>query len=159
MSQQGILSDLTTSGADIETVTGDTGGAIGPDAAHNLNIVGSGGITTSGSGNTLTINGAGEVIIDITSLDDTDSPYTVLSADYYMSCDVSAGVLTTDLPDAPTTGHVFIIKDSAGNSAANPITVTTVSGVVTIDGATSRTMSTNYEALQFVFNGTSYEVF
>jgi len=133
-------------------------GAVTP-SSNSFTITGTGGITTSGSGSTLTIDGSGEQVITITSLTDTDSPYTVLSSDYYMSCDVSGGTLTIDLPDAPTTGKVYIVKDSGGDANTNNITVTTSGGVVTIDGATSRVMSTNYEALQFVFNGTSYEVF
>lgn len=97
--------------------------------------------------------------ITITSLDDTDSTYTVLTTDYYMSCDVSGGILRIDLPAAPATGKVFIVKDAGGDCNTNNITVTTAAGVVTIDGATSRVMSTDFEALQFVFNGSSYEVF
>lgn len=40
MSQGGILSDSTSAGADIETLTGDSGGAVGPDAAFNVDILG-----------------------------------------------------------------------------------------------------------------------
>lgn len=97
--------------------------------------------------------------ITITSLDNTDSPYTVLSTDVYMSCDVTSGVLTIELPDAPSTERVFYVKDAAGNSAANNITITTVGGVVTIDGATSFVMNTDFESVSLIFNGTSYEVF
>lgn len=135
----------------------DTNSAV--PAAGVLTVTGAGGITTSASGSTLTINGSGEQVITITSLTSASSPYTVLSSDYYLSCDVSGGVLTINLPNAPTTGKVYIVKDSGGDANTNNITVTTVGGVVTIDGATSRVISTDYAALQFVFNGTSYEVF
>lgn len=117
---------------------------------------------TGGTNITVT-NGPGSITIDanvlnITSLDDTDSPYTALATDYYLSCNVSAGVLTIDLPDAPTTGRVFIVKDSGGDAGANNITVTTVGGVVNIDGAATFVMNTAFEASNFIFNGTSYEV-
>lgn len=65
MSQSGILSDTTSGAADIETLTGDSGGAVGPDGAFNLNIVGGSsetfnldGLQTEGSPgtNTITIN-------------------------------------------------------------------------------------------------------
>lgn len=98
-------------------------------------------------------------VITITALDNTDSPYTVLLSDYYMSCDTTSGVLTVNLPNAPTTGTVFIVKDSAGTADTNNITITTVGGVVTIDGATTYVMNTEYESASLVFNGTSYEVF
>lgn len=141
----------------VGSVVSDSGTAT--PASNAFSIVGMGGITTSASGSTITIDGSGEQVITITSLDDGDSPYTVLQTDYYMSCNVSGGTLTIDLPDAPTTGKVYIVKDSGGDAATNNITVTTSGGIVTIDGATSRVISTDYASLQFVFNGTSYEVF
>jgi len=145
------LAEVTT------TFTCDTGTALG--SSNAVSLIGSGGIATTGAGSTITVVGAGETEISITPLDNTDSPYTVLSTDYYMSCDVSAGVLTVLLPNAPTTGKVFIVKDSTGDSTTNNITVTTVGGVVTIDGTTSRVIATDFLSLSFVFNGTSYEVF
>lgn len=121
------------------------------------------------SGQVLTSNGAGsnpswedatsEQVVPVTALDNTDSPYTVLTTDYYLSCNVTSGTLTIQLPNAPTTGSVWVVKDSAGQAATNNITVTTVGGVVTLDGATSFVMNTAFEAANFLFNGTSYEVF
>lgn len=116
-------------------------------------------ISISNGAGTITINANGGGVLDITSLTDLDSPYTVLSTDEYLSCDVSAGVLTIKLPDAPTTGRVIRVKDSLGAAAGFNITVTTVGGVVLIDGGTSFVMNTAYEAANFIFNGTSYEVF
>ena len=141
----------------VGSVAGDSGTAT--PTSNSFTIAGSGSITTSGSGATITITDAGAQVKSITLLDNTDSPYTVLAADYYMSCDVSAGTLTIRLPDAPTTGRTFVVKDAAGNSEANNITVTTVSGVVTIDGATTYLIDTDYESADIIFNGTSYEIF
>lgn len=113
---------------------------------------------TNGAGSiTIAANGGGA--LDITSLDNTDSPYVVLSTDEYLSCDVSGGVLTIQMPNAPSTGRIITVKDSGGDAATSNITVTTVGGVVTIDGGTSFVMNTNYESARFIFNGTSYEVF
>lgn len=102
---------------------------------------------------------SGGIVTNMTALDNTDSPYTVLDPDYYLTCDVTLGVLTIDLPDAPSTGRTYIVKDAAGNAATNNITVTTTGGVVTIDGSTTFVMNTDYQAAQFIFNGTSYEVY
>lgn len=107
----------------------------------------------------VTLNTVSDCIINLTSIDDTDSPYTALSTDCYLSADVSSGVISILLPNAPTTGRVFYVKDVAGNAAANNITVTTVGGVVTIDGLTSQTIISNFGSLNFIFNGTSYEIF
>lgn len=94
-----------------------------------------------------------------TLVTDADSPYTVLSNDYYLSVDSTAGSVTMLLPDASSTGRNFIIKDKAGTSATNNITITTVSGTTLIDGATSLTMQTNYQSINLIFDGASYEVF
>lgn len=121
------------------------------------------------SGQVLTSKGAGAeptwedtanpTKLDITFLDDTDSPYTVLSTDVFMSCDVSAGALTVQLPNAPSTGRVYYIKDSTGSAATFNITVTTVGGAVTIDGGTSYVMNTDYQSVSVIFDGTEYSIF
>jgi hypothetical protein len=96
--------------------------------------------------------------ITYTGVNHAASPYTVLSTDDYISADVTAGVITIKLPNAPATGRIFTIKDKVGLSATSNITVTTVGGAVNIDGATSFVMNTNYEAINVIFNGASYEV-
>lgn len=126
-----------------------------------------GNITSSG--NTITItNGAGTINLEVnatfqianyTAVVNSQSPYTVLSTDYYIGANVTSGVITLRLPNAPTTGRIFVVKDSVGLSATSNITITTVGGAVNIDGATSYVMNTNYQALQLIFNGTSYELY
>lgn len=53
MSQQGILQDLTTASADIETITGDGSTAVGPDSSHNINLVGGSSTTNDTDGITI----------------------------------------------------------------------------------------------------------
>lgn len=134
-------------------------GATGADAAFATITSTGGTISFTLGANTLNLETSGSEVYTITALDNTDSPYTVLGTDQYLSCNVSAGVLTIDLPDAPATGRVFSIKDSGGNSNVNNITVTTTGGTVTIDGATTFVINSIYEAIDVIFNGTSYEVF
>lgn len=88
----------------------------------------------------------------------TTTPYVVLTTDYYLSVNTSTAK-TIQLPNAPTTGRVIIIKDFSGASATNTLTYTTVGGAVLIDGATSGTITQNYGAVRILWNGTSYEVF
>ena len=87
------------------------------------------------------------------------TPYVVLNADQFLSVDSSGSAIQVNLPNAPTTGRFLIIKDRTGNAVVNNITVTTVGGAVLIDGATTFVMNTNYESIQVLFNGTSYEVY
>ena len=62
MSQSGILADSTTALADVESLTGDSGGAVFPDSAKNIDILGGTGLTTAGTTNTITINQDGLVL-------------------------------------------------------------------------------------------------
>jgi len=135
-------------------------GATGADPAFADLTSTSGTIVFTPGANTLNLEatGTGPSIMTITSLDDTDSAYVVLASDRYMSCNTSAGILQINLPNAPTTGRNVTIKDSSGTADTNNITITTVGGVVLIDGATTFVMNTEYESVNLIFNGTSYEV-
>lgn len=148
--------DLATSGSKVgNTITGDTGGALSPTAG-NWNILGGvngPNMVTTGSGSTLTLRS------DIlTYVQPGAYPYTVLALDYYIAVD-SASARTINLPNAPTTGKSYVIKDRVGSAATNNITVTTPGGAVLIDGSTTFVISTNYGSINVVFNGTKYEIF
>ena len=146
-----------TSGGGL-TFDADSGSAT--PSASVITFHGGLNLTTSATGSTVTIaETQAPLLNNYTSVASGASPYTVLSTDYYISANVSSGAVTLKLPNAPTTNRTFIIKDKNGAAATNNITVTTVGGSVTIDGATSYTISTNYAAVNLVFNGTSYEVY
>lgn len=97
-------------------------------------------------------------VVNYTVVTNAASPYTVLSTDYYISCDVTAGAITIRLPNTPSTARTFVIKDKIGNSSVNNITVTTVGGAVLIDGAATFTMNTNYSSINLLFDGTAYQI-
>jgi hypothetical protein len=94
-----------------------------------------------------------------TQINHASSPYTVLTTDEYISADPSSGTISILLPNSPTLYRQFVIKDRTGNASTNHISVTTVGGAVTIDGQTTYTMSSNFTAIQLLWNGTSYEVY
>lgn len=145
-----------------------------PDAGTALTVTGSldiesienvFGVTPAGATEMVIINAAGELgsqAIPGSALTYTavnTSPYTVLAGDQFIGVDCSGGAITIRLPNAPTTGRYITIKDSTGSASANTITVTTVGGVVTIDGATSYLMTADYESVSVLFNGSSYEIY
>jgi len=204
----------------IQTITGNSGGAVGPDGSGNVNVIGSGNINvagnagtntetitlvgttnhsiqlgnasgsltslgvatngqlpigstgadpvlatlTQGAGVTIT-NGAGSITIatnGTTTLNYTavsSTPYVVLTTDNFLGVNSSGGAITIQLPNSPSTGRVWNIKDSTGSAATHNITVTTVGGVVNIDGATSFVMNTAYESINVLFDGTTYQIF
>lgn len=85
--------------------------------------------------------------------------YDVLATDYYLACDSTAGMITIKLPNTTTSSRQFIIKDRSGTAITNSVTVTTVGGIVPMDGNTSYTFGDNYESLEMIFNGSFYETF
>ncbi len=134
-------------------------GSVGADPVLATLTAGANISITNGAGTiTIAANTAAQTAA-YTGVNHAASPYTALSTDYYISADVTAGVISVLLPNAPTTGRIFIVKDKVGLAASSNITVTTVGGAVTIDGATTFVMNTAYEAVNVIFNGTSYEVF
>lgn len=121
-----------------------------------LNVLGSVGVTTSGSGNTVTINSTTFAYV---AIDHTNSPYSVNSSDYYISVDSSGGAVTITFPNSPVIGQFWVVKDRTASAVAHNITLTTLGGAATFDGSTSYVISTNYEAVNIESNGTNYEVF
>lgn len=85
-------------------------------------------------------------------------PYNVGNFEIFISVNTSGGAHTINVPNAPNTGQMYIIKDRTGNAASNNITITTPGGTVTFDGATSLTISTNHGVQRILFSGSNYEV-
>jgi hypothetical protein len=135
-----------------------TDNGIAVPVANILNVLGGDGCTTQGSGNTVT------VIVDGTTPSYTNvtfamSPYTVTATDYFISCDTSGGPITILLPNAPTQYEQYVVKDRTGDALVNNVTVTTPGGVVTIDNDTSYIFDEEFESIEVLFNGTTYEIF
>lgn len=116
----------------------------------------------AGTGISVT-NGAGSITIassgSFAYTNVNSSPYVVLTTDEYLGVDCSSIAITIELPNAPTTGQSWTIKDRTGSSFTHNITVTTVGGIVLIDGATTYTMNTNYSSINVIFDGTNYQVY
>lgn len=136
--------------------------------AGNLNVFGANGITTTGSGNTITITGPNvppqNIAFNYTNVTHAMSPYTVNvttpPVDYYISVDCSLGAVTLEFPNAPTFKQLWIVKDRTGNASTNHISLTTPGGTVTIDGLTTYVMAGNYDAINILANATpTYEVY
>lgn len=132
--------DLTETGAlppggGVQTITGNTGGAVGPDLSNNINLLGSGAVTVVGNpgANTLTIsvNGGGVQWV-------TTAPGVVINMSVNTGYIVNptTGALTLVLPAAAVVGNIlevvldggtsFIITQGAGQSITFGTHITTV---------------------------------
>ncbi len=111
-------------------------------------------ITGFGSG-----GGGGGGIVTLNYTQVSTSPYVVQSTDEFLGVVTSSIAITIKLPNAPATGRTYVVKDISGDALLHNITVTTVGGVVLIDDATFSIMNTDYESLQFLFNGTKYLIY
>jgi len=86
----------------------------------------------------------------------TDSDITVDSANYYVLMDTSGSGTTTrtvTLPENPTAGTTYVIKDVGGAAGDANIAVTSADN---IDGTTTQTITTNYASITVVSNGANY---
>lgn len=96
-----------------------------------------------------------------TSVGFINSPYHVLDTDSFLSVDVTGGPVTILLQDNPPPGFQLVVKDVYGQSSLNHITISTVSGIKTIDNATSFVISNNLGAanIGFSFSRDLFSVF
>lgn len=85
----------------------------------------------------------------------TTSPTTLDATDCVVLVDTSAVTHTVTLPTVAD-GKVVVVKDSTGNAGTRNIAVNRGGATATIDGATSKTIATNYGTLTFVSNGTNW---
>ncbi len=127
--------------------------------AANIIIFHGVGGTFSGSGNTVTftVTGTTPAYTQVTS---TTNPttYVVLPTDNFISCDSTLGLLIIELPNSPTLYQQFTIKDRVGQAENFNIEITTVSGIVLIDGQNSFLLEDDYDSVTVLFNGVGYEI-
>ncbi len=129
-------------------------------AANIVNVNGSNGVTVTANPNL-----SNNMLVTLTQVAPSyvnvvgPTTYEVTSTDYFISCDSTLGPITIQLANSPTLYDQFVIKDRTGTAAVNNITVTTVSGVVTIDGSATQILNDPYDSLEIIYNGSSFESF
>lgn len=85
--------------------------------------------------------------------------YTATSTDHEIRCDASGGAFTITLPSTSgtniDTGKRYIVKKV--DSSSNAVTIATTSSQ-TIDGVTTKSLSSQYQTLEVQNNGTNWDV-
>lgn len=137
MSQAGIASGGSGGGGSgIQTITGNSGGAVGPDGSNNINVVGSGVVSVAGNAgtNTLTISLAGTVATTYTENAGTATPaannLNILGLNGISTSGAGSTVTITSTNGQIVTGFTVDANTPPGT---NPV-VANASGIVTITG-------------------------
>lgn len=110
-SQTGIWIDLGgVQTGDIQSISGNGGTPILPDVSGNVNILGGVGITTSGSGDTLTINTS---FSHLAWSVDTTTPINVNISEGHIAN--GGAQIVYNMPAASVVGNEFAFLDLGGN--------------------------------------------
>ncbi|CAM5999029.1 unnamed protein product [Sphagnum balticum] len=105
-------STLTISGS-AEAGSFVTNSGTATPAGGIINVIGGVGISTAGSGNTVTISASNYTYTGVST-----TPYVVLTTDEFLGVATNALAITVQLPNAPATGRIFVIKDTTGEIMA-----------------------------------------
>ena len=100
------------------------------------------GTVIGGQSNPAALVISGERILTGTTTYTVDASGT----DYILLCDALLGPVTVTLPASPTARRQIVLKDATGSATTANITIQQ-SVAETIDGATSVTLSANYQSL------------
>ena len=124
--------------------------------AHILNVVGSTGVTTSASGNTITImvSSTGFTWNLVTSISPTN-PIQIIAENAY-SCQGSSQVTFT-LPLAPNFGDTFIVASTTSTFqiAANAGQKMRIGAVISTAGSGTCTSNAAGDSVEFVYMGSN----
>jgi hypothetical protein len=159
----------------IQGITGATGptgatGATGPTGSGSGDTLGpatnsAGFIPTWNGANsktlangidpaTLVISGQVAQVHDkVTSVNYAASPYTILAADTYLTCDATGGPVVLPLPATSGSGREITVKKI--DATANACTPTRA-GADVIDGATTLSLTTQWAAAKLVDRATGF---
>ena len=106
----------------IMTITGNSGGAVGPNSGGNINLVGSGLISVAGNSasNTLTISLTGSGSNKVTTTDDTPTPIITIAVPDGRTVIVDAIIAATSSTGDDSLGGtvtVTVLRSTGGDVA------------------------------------------
>jgi len=140
---------LSTTGAG-KTITGDTGGALSP-TANNWNILGGPGVTTSGSGSTLTINSTVFTDTTATTMAVDNGYFATAAGTYNLPATAAQGELITIVCD---TAGAVVVDAPALNFIRVGALITAASGTAT-STAIGDSLTLRYRVSSLTWEATS----
>ena len=148
---------LTIAGAAGQAATGaSNNGGKGGNLALSGGVGGTSGSATAGIGGLVT-QFCGQAWQQITI---TASTYSVdtnsTTSDLVIFTDSTSNTVTITLP-APSAGRLIYVKDKTGKAATHNVTISQHASE-TIDGASSLTLSKNYDAVLLISDGTNWSI-
>ena len=136
------------------------GGTVTLTNAGVTSIAGSSNIAVTGSTGSVTISAVNGFQSVVTG--NNASAYTILATDQYVGSihsTTGATAITLPLGSGVTVGRQYVIKDEGGNAGNGGRRITiTANGSDLIDGAATRTITSNYGALTIIWTGTKWSV-
>ncbi len=128
MSQFYVRSSSGGGGGDaINTITGNTGGAVGPDVNNNINVIGNTGVTVAGNAGTntllITVSGASPLEFDTDSGTATESANTITFIGGTSTADNANGITFTGASATVTGSLTNRLSGTVTTSNATPTTL------------------------------------
>lgn len=140
---------LSTTGAG-KTITGDSGGALSP-SSNNWNILGGPGVTTTGSGSTLTINSTVFTDTTATTMAVDNGYFATAAGTYNLPATAAQGELITIVCD---TAGAVVVDAPALNFIRVGSSITAASGTAT-SNAIGDSLTLRYRASSLTWVATS----
>ena len=143
-SSSGTWIQMASTGTGILTITGDTGGAVGPDGSNNINLLSGSSLTVAGSAGTNTLTISLDSNVPLTFNEDAGSATAssnILNVVGGMGVNTSGAGSTITINAASAVPLLFTEDSGTATPAANNVNVLGTGGIVTSGAGSTITIT------------------